>query len=277
VRPLILALSLFLITTSVHCQETKRGSSLLSFSIGPNFSNFLDSKAPYHSGTSFLDGYDYNTSIINDVRIGLNLGVGYEYFLRDGLSVRFAFGFENKGMNLLNKLEKNLNSGIASYSYQIKVDNDYLVMPLLVKKHFRNTGFYIQGGAYLALILRSQAQISFERRIVGSSLSYSYINFLDRKMVHTSDFDFGFSCGAGYKHNLTSRLLFNIDFLLSAGIIKNDKLYNNEHMYIAGGTNNSVLIETNYYGLSSDARNISANLSFGLLYRLNLKDQKTLQ
>ncbi len=272
-KNLLLGLLFFFVVTCPYAQESRRGSRFVSFSIGPNFANLLDSKAPYLTRSSFFAGYDYKTSISKDIRIGLNIATGYEYFLRENLSLLFSIRYENKGINLTDAFTRQFasldqtTSFTVNYSYQIKVDNDYLVTPILVKKYINNTGFYFQGGLYLGLILRSQIQTSYEKK--GDLVQeYSYSNINDVKNVHTSDIDFGLSGGFGYSHPLSGKTLLTIDFLLSGGLVKVDKLNNNSYLYLPTGTNSSYLQERNYYGLSSNSRNVSFNLSLGIAHRI---------
>ena len=265
-KGLLFLLMSLMVSNCVYSQGVRKRVGLVHFSVGSTFSNLLDSKAPYVQGTRFFGGYDYSTSIVKDIRVGVSIATGYEYFFRENLSVLFFLAYENKGLNLTDEFSRKLPPYVV-YSYQIKVDNDYLVLPVLVRKYLGNTGFYIQAGSYFGLILRSQVQTSYSQ---NSDFGYSsyYSNVLDTKNVHTSDLDFGLLGGFGYRFIFKDRLSLGLDFQLNAGLIKIDKLNDNSFGYYATGTNIAMLSEKNYYGLSSNARNISASLSLGLAYKI---------
>lgn len=292
-------------------QEDTKRVKLIHISVGPGFSNFLGSEAPhkiniYQSDiypamltdsdvTRSIGYFDYNTSLIKDIKVGFAARLGFEYYLRKDLSLILSFGYEDKGINLKNRKQESHvyvhttppeslpipppPTDIVYYDeiFEVKIENQYLTLPFLLRKYISKHHFYIQGGFYTGWLLKSQIY-TYNRKhnyipdydFYGSDFMSGIDNSIDKDKEFTTHFDFGVSAGIGFTHNLTNKLIFNSDLILNLGLRKIDRKYNNEYSeerlpvlppYI-------LLRSTNYYGLNSNAKNISATFTIGLGYTL---------
>jgi hypothetical protein len=292
----------------VLAQEDKKGLKFVSFSAGPSFSNFSNSEAPHKINIYGSDKYpailpldvsesesyfDYKTDLLKDIKVGLSVGIGFEYFVKNDLSLYFSITYEEKGINLRDdKHESSIYvfepyppvpppaTNILYYdeNYDIKISNNYLTMPVLIRKYINQTGLYVQGGFYISNLLRSQIY-TYNRKheyfpdyaFYGYDSWFKINNEIDKKKEFTMNIDFGISFGTGFSHALTDRLLLTTNLILNLGLHKIDKKYNNEYFehlvpsYV--GLDNYVR-STNYFGLNSNAKNISSSISVGLVYKL---------
>lgn len=292
-----------------YAQEENKGFSRISLSIGPNFSNLLASEAPhkiYIPGSdqrpalmtgmevSQSPGYfNYKTSIIDDMRTGVTVRLATEYRLANQWSIQGAVGYEEKGINLkhfnresriVNVYDPNpetperTNSTVYYDEYfDVKIQNDYLTFPVQLRKYMAGQKFYVQGGFYLGWLLKSEIY-TFKRNHTyfangdqPVSDFQSSVEFQDEDKEFTNTLDPGLSLGCGLNYPLSDRLSLNGDLLLSAGLQKVDKKYNNEYtedtisMYSGIGL---LVRSTNYFGLNSNATNLSASLTIGCSYML---------
>lgn len=308
----LLLLFLFSCNYGLFAQNHQTAVKLLNISIGPNFSNFMHSEAPHKiniygsdvnpANLSNLDiskslGYfDYETSLIQDIKIDLTIGLGYEAYLKNDLSILFSIKYEGKGLDLRNyKHESTVfvprqkppgslplpepSDKIAYYDeiFEVKINNKYIVIPVLLRKHLNYRGVYIQGGFYTGLLLKSQISSHLRKHAYIRNYDFygydleSNIDIADDKKEFTMNIDFGLSLGTGFSYALSERLFFNTDLVLNAGLRKIDKKYNNEYeeKQIAGTSGISTsLRSTNYYGLNSNSKNISSAITLGIGYKL---------
>lgn len=293
-------------------QEDTKRVKLIHISVGPGFSNFLGSEAPhkiniYQSDihpailtdsdvTRSIGYFDYNTSLIKDIKVGFAARLGFEYYLHKDLSLILSVGYEDKGINLKDhKQESHVYvhttppgslpippppTDIAYYDeiFEVKIENQYLTLPFSLRKYFSKHHFYIQGGFYTGWLLKSQVY-TYNRKhnyipdydFYGYDFTSGIDNTIDKQKEFTTHFDFGVSAGIGFTHKLTKKLIFNSDLVLNLGLRKIDRKYNNEYSEEhapALSSYSTLLRSTNYYGLNSSAKNISATFTIGLGYTL---------
>jgi len=313
IKHLLLAV-LIIATASIKSQEKAlKRFRLLDFHIGPSFSNFINTEAP-HKTFLFLssDEYyltpnveslhrNYSTSLTNDIRYSLSFGIGFEYALNDTWSIYASFNYEGKGINLDDSNTKhqehwgqNYNTGdpellfesVTFESTKVKLSNNYLTMPILMRKYLgRSKLVYLQGGIYMAYLLNSTGYIKLfdgysstlgEDNSLDSASGYKnysgmHLKINDKDKVHTAKFDYGLSLGTGLSKGISEKLYLKADLLVNIGLKSVDSLFDNEYeeKEISGGLGfNNAVKSSNYYGLNSNAKNISAVLTVGIGVRL---------
>jgi hypothetical protein len=293
-------------------QENGKGAKLLSISVGGNLSNLMNSEAPhkiYIIGSDIRPGivsypitrsgayFDYSTNILKDMKSGLVVDAGIEYFLKDRLSICVAVAYEEKGIDLDYKRSEatkvttnfpsasNANTPPPYYYIQyydeffaVKLHNGYLAMPVSIRQYFSGTRFYVSAGGFVARLMAADVY-KFQRKHYYTSSDYAFESDSYAEIKHhmheheefTSTFDCGLSLGTGLSYPLTNRLFANVDLLISLGFRKVDGKYNNEYEErTVPSTNGFELLvrSTNYFGLNSNATNITAALTFGIGYKI---------
>jgi len=254
------------------CAQEEKNTDILTFSIGSNFSNLLNAEAPDKT-------INYNTHLIKNSRIDFLIGFEYEFSLSKSYAFFCGLNYESKGIDL--NYENNVNkqddnSIIYPYHEQLEIiiKNDYLTLPIGIKKYFLNKNWYIKGNVYISYLLKSKGSY-FEEFVEKDDNGYivSFFELIsdinDPKKDHTYNIDYGFSLGTGLNFPLNEKLLFAIDYNISIGLRKIDKMYNNDLVnFIYEDPYYGYQMPLNYYELNSNARNISMSLTIGL--RCNL-------
>lgn len=302
------------LTTDIFGQNEKSRLKILNIHVGLNFSNLIGSEAPYkiniygsdiHYGvidgqdiTKAIGYYDYQTNIIKDARIDLKLGIGFEYFLNKNLSVYSSLNYEGKGINIKSHEEYSYLHGIeepppntigppkpdsdyAIYNevFDLNIKNNYLTLPILLRKYFSNQKFYIQGGFYTGYLLKSKINTRLKKHnyipdynFYGFSYTFGF-DKVDTKKEFTTNIDFGTSLGAGFNYPLNNKLFLKADYIINIGFLKIDKKYNNEFellkdRILTTGSSTTPIRSTNYYGLNSQARNINMSFTIGIGFKI---------
>jgi len=297
-------------------QKEESRLKVLNIHIGSSFSNLIASEAPHkiniygsdeHYGliegqdeTKSIGYFDYQTSIIKDSQIDLKFGIGFEYFLKNNLSIYSSINYEGKGINLKSHKENSYLHGIqdpppntigqpkpdSDYAlyieeYDLNIKNSYVTLPILLRKYYTNQKFYIQGGFYTGYLLKSKVSLHTKKRnyIPNSNPEYVLSNYNfgfdreDTKKEFTTNIDFGASLGAGFNYPLNNKLFLKVDYLMNIGFLKIDKKYNNEFELLKDqlpttGSITTPIRSTNYYGLNSQARNINMSLTIGVGFKI---------
>lgn len=278
-------------------QDHAKGTKFISFSIGANFANLLNSEAPHKinifgsditpaivpgAGVEYASDYrDYNTNLIDDIQVGVIVNAGFEYFLKDNLSLSVSAAYEEKGidMNYRTSYTNQTNPGGATVfhedTYRVTVRNTYATMPLLIRKYFGKGRAYVAGGIYAAHLLESRSSTYWHEHYYipnqTEGFSQSELHDRDVRKRFTHHFDYGVAAGGGYSFPVADHVLLNVAVLMSAGLRDIDGKYNNEYeeTVIPGTTGFVRLVRsTNYYGFNSNATNISTSLTLGLALKL---------
>jgi len=286
---------LILITNILPAQE--KGDIIVGFSIGASLSNLLNSEAPHKInifGSDVNQAFfsspdltkspaytDYETGIFNDLLFGVSPGVQIEYFIKNNLSVFSGISYDSKGidLNYANSITGYTSTGgVLNEKYKLKISNDYLTLPLLLRKYlFKEKNIFVAGGVYIGYLLSSgidylnQKTVSDESGILRDYSAWIDIEN-DKKRGYTNKFDLGFSFGTGYAKNISDKLIFKSELLFNIGIIKVDSKYNNEFSVTPVPTfenfSNVLVRSTNYYGLNSNSKNINMLITIGLGYKI---------
>lgn len=264
-----------ILSGTLLAQEDRRGTSRFEFTIGPSFSNLLSSEAPHKLDIGQYpteNDLDYNVSLTKDIRVGIDISYKFEYFLQNNLSIVTAISYQTKGIDLKSEIKES-NLVVIEKVFNRNIKNSYLIIPVLFRKYI-NT-FYIEGGVYSGFLLKSTIQglnSYSEQYLTSERFFVNEIEGIDEEKEFTSNFDFGVSLGGGYSYEFSKYWSINLDCLLNIGLIKVDKKYNNEYSIkpISASSNytNYLITNTNYFGLNSDAKNISLSLTFGVACKL---------
>lgn len=178
------------------------------------------------------------------------------------------------------KFQPQPSSNVLYYdqNYNVKISNNYVVLPVLIRNYFGKKGVYWQGGFYAGYLLKSQVSVLEKKHAYipnYDSYGYDFLfridNQVDSKKQLTTNFDFGISIGAGISHALTNRIYLNANLICNVGLRKIDGKYDNEYSSNIGSTFTgitTIVRSTNYYGLNSEAKNINMAVTVGLGYRL---------
>ncbi|MDD4972306.1 MAG: porin family protein [Paludibacter sp.] len=284
---------LVLITNVLLAQEKEKGDLIIGFSTGSSFSNLLNSEAPhkinifgsdvnpvgfYSSDLTESPAYiDYETGIFRDVLFGVTSSVQIEYFIKNNLSLSSGISYEPKGINL------NYSNTVTDYYttaeiLTLKIKNDYLVIPICLKKYvLKKKNIFVSGGMYFGYLLSSRIDYLNKKTVsdesgILSNYSTWIDNEKDKKREYTNKFDFGFSLGTGYVKNISNRLIFKSEFLFNIGLRKVDAKYNNDYSVkpipMSSDFGNYLVRSTNYYGLNSNSKNINLLIKVGLGYKI---------
>lgn len=300
-KSILLLILLLLAIMPIYGQEVSSTSRIriLDFHVGAGFSNFLNAEAP-HKTFLFLSsdeyyltldpaslGRNYSTSLTKDIRYSVTFGVGFEYELEKSWALFVALNYEGKGINLEDRyshhqehwgLDPNtgeqvlFSESLTEESTKVEVSNNYLAMPILLRKYLTvNRVFYLQGGFYMAYLLKSEGKIelfdAYGSTLGDNNFSSMSIIIDDKDKIHTAKFDYGLSLGTGITKTLTNNLYLKADLLVNIGLRSVDSLYDNEYeeAAIGGATGfNNAVKSNNYYGLNSDAKNINVALTIGV-------------
>jgi hypothetical protein len=281
----------------LNSQENKKGDIIIGFSIGPSFSNFVNSEAPHKlnifgsdvSPVSFTSSdltqhpayADYSTGLFKDILTGVSAGFQLEYFLSDRFSLQSGLYVESKGIHLdYSKYSPDYGAPgrILDQTFQVKIHNYYLTLPVMLRTYFfSKRNIYVEMGLYAGYLFSSEVNYYNHKKIsndqgIVSDYSFRFDNFSDPEKKYTRTLDAGFSLGAGYIKRITDKWTINAGFRMNMGLLKVDSKYNNDYSVtiVPSGTNlNSYLVHaTNYYGLNSYAKNINFILRVGVGYKI---------
>ncbi|MBS1534060.1 MAG: PorT family protein [Bacteroidetes bacterium] len=189
------------ISTSMAQHRQKFG-----LTIGPNYSKFRGMDA---SGVD----YSYVPSV--------SLGLVYEYYFTERLSIKANLLFENKksqaegDFQLRNEVDNsNLNfTETVTYSYK------YITLPVMVQYDFKNgKGFFVHGGIFMGYLLDSE--MKGEANI--SSMP-SVTDFVNSTTEYNNKFDFGFVAGVGKAFTLNKKSSLVLELRNSHGIFQTNK------------------------------------------------------
>lgn len=237
-KRIVLIISILILCANTFFgQEDKVGWKLISVSIGPNFSNFINSEAPHKINiygsdihpvvieetdiTKSTNYFNYHTSLVKDSKIDLSIGLGAEYFFKNNLSVILSFVYEGKGINLQDDRHESSifvfvqnppgslplpapPSNVSYYdqNFDVNISNKYLIIPILIRRYISQKGPYFQGGFYTGYLLKSQF--------------YTY----QRKHAYIPNYDFygyDFESSIGKKIDSKKEFTMNFDFGISVG------------------------------------------------------------
>jgi hypothetical protein len=200
------------------------------FQAGVTISNFR--------GYDIPDGLDAFYS--EKPGIAYVLGAHLEFPLQNKLSLKIELNYERKTQNADNIItyRENPDSPEVTIDFKSKSQYDYIVLPILLKYTFSNKdSFYLNGGAFLGYLLKSQITNDLQ----GTPFDNSNLNT-------TSDNK-------------------SLDYGIVAGIGKNIELKNNKTLFIEL-RDNLGFANTSKFGVfgNGERKTNSINLLVGLRF-----------
>lgn len=173
--------------------------------VGPNYSKFRGMD---------VSGVDYSYAP------GLSLGIAYEYYLKENLSIKTNFFYENKKSKAVGELQmrQEVDSSptvteTVVYSYQ------YITLPVMIQYHFKKAkGFFVNGGIFMGYLLDSEAKGEGDNALYASVTDFTSSTF-----EYNNKFDFGFVLGAGKAFQLNPKNHLVVEVRNSHGVFQTNK------------------------------------------------------
>lgn len=149
-------------------------------------------------------------------------GLNFEYQIKEKLSLKLEFNYERKSQKSKTMLETiNVNPDPISGGFdelRSKINNDYLVLPIMLKYNFSNkNSFFVNGGPFIGYLLKSNLEESLyfngsvkESRTTETTNSYNKT-------------DFGLSIGFGKTIEINERNSIFIELRENLGLAKSSK------------------------------------------------------
>lgn len=92
-----------------------------------------------------------------DAKIDFLIGVSFEYYLKENLSIKTNLNYERKSFNTQSFGADEF--GFVNNEVEITTNFDYLSLPILVKYEFGNSKkFFINGGPFLGFLLSTKSK-----------------------------------------------------------------------------------------------------------------------
>lgn len=253
---------------------------------GPSFSTFYSSNAPVKLFAQAGDGpafplsggykvekdiayYPYQRNALARIRTGVTFGVLVSRSLTTRYSLVSGIVYEQKGIDhsesftyrqgqadTLNYERRELHSTIR---------NNYLTLPLLVRRSFTN-GLTLDAGAYIGCLVASHLDQEIEKE--GYEQRGQYINkwgsaIYFRGWPNTARIDAGLMVAASYRRPINDRMAVLFRIGGSIGVLKLDRENNNEFS-LKPIFNGYILENGNYHGYSSQSRNVQLQATVGV-------------
>ncbi len=271
-KRLLLLTALLLGFQMVFAQDTpkdKKGLKLINFTIGPSFSNIISNNDSHKIYDRVFS--DYETDMIKDIKTGIAISAGFEYYIKNNLSLNFALSYNEKGIDLNYKKNTTNNyprlKSHQNFHFAMDICYRYLTLPISVRRYFKNNKFYIQGGIYTGYLLSLYAKTHVHNRywLDENPANELKIKCLYKDKTNTKNFDFGVSLGAGFSKKLSKNLFFNTNILFNLGLVEIDKKFENK---IYAPSVNPQPQRRRYYGNLTNVKNISCTVNIGVSYQL---------
>jgi len=145
-------------------------------------------------------------------------GLNFEYQFKEKLSLKLELNYERKSQKADNNIElTDLNGSTKSYNYTSKKNNDYLVLPILVKYSFSDkNSFYINGGPFIGYLLKSNLTNDLGNIDGSNNDSFETTNLNNRT-------DFGLTIGLGKTIELNDKNSIFIEVRENLGLTNTSK------------------------------------------------------
>lgn len=159
---------------------------ILSF----NVSAQEDFKIGINAGINYPDIRGHQYAKYNNFKIGYLVGVTFDYYLNEDLSLKTNINYERKTKEI--KLTHYNYEAERSGSSQYRDIYEYINIPVLLKYEFFNSSFFANGGPYVNYLLNNQIKPTFP---------------IDDPIAATAlkKYDFGLSLGIGTNISLDEK------------------------------------------------------------------------
>ncbi len=212
-------------------------------------------------------------------RVGYAGNVSIKYRFTPHLSLQTLIGYEQKGATLHADEKVNTAQLKRETTFERKVENDYVTIPLLLT--WQSTGRLsvgAGGGGSVAVLSRSSISGSdFQSQARYATLPSGVLSpiegytatshFQADGLERTRRMDYGCVLVGFVSYAVSDKVSFSIHSSLNASLRKLDKQYDNESTVVPrpGGF---ATFQMDYFGLNSRAKNINLLLNAGLSYKL---------
>ena len=190
-----------------------------------NYSQNSNIKFGIHAGLNYSTFYGYDIPAVFDPvysespAFAFLGGINIEYQIKEKLSLKLELNYERKS-------QKGNNNNIAigdiddltqRYNFTSKKNNDYLVLPIMVKYNFGNKdSFYANGGPFIGYLLKSN---------ITNDLGD--IEGINNGTVVTTDLnnktDFGLAIGLGKMIEINEKNSISIEIRENLGLTNTSK------------------------------------------------------
>lgn len=190
-----------------------------------NYSQNSNIKFGIHAGLNYATFYGYNIPADFDpvysespafAYLG---GINFEYQIKEKLSLKFELNYERKSQkgNYNNILIGDIDNLTQKYSFTSKKNNQYLVLPIMVKYKFGNkNSFYANGGPFIGYLLKSN---------ITNDLGD--IEGLNNEPLETTNLnnktDFGLAIGIGKMIEINEKNSISIEIRENLGLTNTSK------------------------------------------------------
>jgi hypothetical protein len=208
-RKLLLSISFLLISFLNYSQNSK-----IKFGIqaGLNYSNFRGYDIP--SGLNSY--YSENPAF---AFLG---GINFEYQIKEKLSLKLELNYERKsqksktGIEIINNNPDPLPE--MGNEFRTKKNQDYLVLPIMIKYSFSNkNSFFINGGPFIGYLLKSNSEeVWYLNGSVKESQTIETTNSYNKT-------DFGLSIGLGKTIEINEKNSIVIEIRENLGLTNTSK------------------------------------------------------
>lgn len=153
--------------------------------------------------------------------IGYRVGVTYEYYLKENVSIKTGLSYDHKKTTADFDFEVRAtpDDPPATYNETIVYTYNYLTVPVMIKYDIKNgAGFFINGGIFIGYFLDSKLEGD------ANTTQYPEItDFSDDTSDLNNPFDFGMAMGVGKTFKLNNKSNIVIEFRNHFGLAQTNK------------------------------------------------------
>ncbi len=157
-----------------------------------------------NTGGTYSKFYGNNLIENADAKIDFLIGVSFEYYIKENLSLKTNLNYERKSFT-------NKSFGVEEFDFsinEVKITTsfNYLTLPILIKYELGNSKqFFVDGGVFIGYLLNNKSK--------ANGFPESDSTSLNKKL------DGGLSFGIGKKFNLNDKSNLNIEIRENLGLI----------------------------------------------------------
>ena len=189
-----------------------------------NYSQNSNIKFGIHAGLNYATFYGYDIPAAFDPVISESPafaylgGINFEYHIKEKLSLQLELNYERKSQKGDDNIEiTDTNGNTQRYFFTVKKNNDYLVLPIMIKYNFGNkNSFYANGGPFIGYLLKSNITNDLED-----------IEGLNNEPLETTNLnnktDFGLSIGMGKMIEINEKNSISIEIRENLGLTNTSK------------------------------------------------------
>jgi len=221
----------------------------------------------YCSKSPFSD-LSYKMNSIDNIQFGLLV----DFKLTDKFHAVTGLTLAKRGGRGI--YEEYIESGntIDSKYKEIEIQNAYATVPIFIRSNWgrKRVQYFFDFGLYSSLLTDSFIK-SFSHDYTSSDgviVSERVERYTETDEDFTKNFDFGFLGGIGIEYKINDRVFMQIKIQASVGLLKVDGKYSNDTIVITG-TSGPVILELDYFDISSYSKNLAFSSDLGLRFRLS--------